>query len=146
MPGRYVATCCGSCGCAASDGRGFIGLSAAARMRSIARGGWLARGCSVSRKRTSAVVSGGREVLAVGGHVAAALQHLADELVLTSACRHFVERRTALTAEPPSEWQLRHCFSWKTTAPWRSSAEALCRYFTGTASPLQASICGLQGV
>src|SRR6266850_5228871 len=39
---------------------------------------------------------GGREVLSVGGHVAPALDHLADELIARQSDRDFVERRTAL--------------------------------------------------
>src|SRR5712672_1803430 len=40
---------------------------------------------------------GGREVLAVGGHVAPALDHLADELVARQPDGDFIERWTALS-------------------------------------------------
>src|SRR2546427_10126971 len=38
------------------------------------------------------------EILAVGGHVAAALQHLADKLIAGKSCRDGVQRRTTLAA------------------------------------------------
>ena len=41
-----------------------------------------------------------REILAVGRHVAAALKHLADELILCQACRDVIQCRSALSAHP----------------------------------------------
>src|SRR5437899_13101212 len=37
----------------------------------------------------------GAQILAIGGHVAAALQHLTNELIAGLACRHTVQRRAA---------------------------------------------------
>src|SRR5579863_7937621 len=44
---------------------------------------------------------GGRESTAVGGHVAAAQQHLADQLIFSEARGHIVECGAALSAESP---------------------------------------------
>src|SRR6266702_8550109 len=38
------------------------------------------------------------EIFAIGGHVAAALQHLADQLIAGKSCRDGVQRRTPLAA------------------------------------------------
>src|SRR5262245_8527338 len=38
------------------------------------------------------------QILAIGRHIAAALDHLPDQLVAGQACRHVVERRAALAA------------------------------------------------
>ena len=49
--------------------------------REASRAGSCPAGCRVLRNATSAVVSAGTEIFAVGGHVAAALNYLANELV-----------------------------------------------------------------
>src|SRR5207245_11573298 len=72
-----------------------------------ARGGWRGRGRArrglmrwVQRleKPDQRVHFGRREVLAVGGHVAAALQHLPDQLIAREPRRNAIERGTARPA------------------------------------------------
>ena len=113
--------------------------------RGIASRGLIGRMQRVE-ERDQRVDLGGVQVLAVGRHVAAALHYLAHQLSVGLADGHAVQRGPRSPPEPPMEWQLRHCFSWKTAAPCRSSGERPFRYSTGTGSPLQASMMGLHGV
>ena len=76
-----------------ADGIVHLGVCAASRAGSSSAG------CSVSRNATSAVASGGRQVFAIGRHVASALDHLANELVLSEPQSDAIERRSALAAQ-----------------------------------------------
>ena len=58
----------------------------------------LPAGCNVSRNATSAVVSARAQILAIRGHVAAALNHLANQLIVRQSHGHRVQSRAALSA------------------------------------------------
>src|SRR5271166_804574 len=57
------------------------------------------------------------QIFPIGRHVAAALDHLADELVLRQSNLDGIERWASLPTQIPREWQLRHRLTWKTSAP-----------------------------
>src|SRR5260370_25893664 len=67
-------------------------------VREASRAGACPAGRSVSRNATSAVVSAGTQVFSVGWHVAAALDHLADELILRELYSDSIQTWATLSA------------------------------------------------
>ena len=53
----------------------------------------------------------GTQVLSVGRHVAAALDHLADELILRELSSYLIQFWPRSPPTPPRAWQLWHCFA-----------------------------------
>ena len=94
----------------AAPERASLVLSDTAASRSIARGSLSQRmqgfekcdECSGLRRT---------QVLPIRRHVAAALDHLADELVLREPHGNTVQAGPRCPPASPSEWQLRHCLT-----------------------------------
>ena len=83
---------------------------------SVPRGS-LAGGMQRREKRDQGRSFRRAQAVSICRHVAAALQYLADQLVLSETRGDGIERRSSLAAFSPSAWQLRHCFPWNTSAP-----------------------------
>jgi hypothetical protein len=82
----------------------------------------------------------------IGRHVAAALQYLANDLILRHAGGNRIEGWVLVVRRP--QQANGNCGTACLAAPWRPAVQAACaacRYSTGTASCDQACITGLQG-
>ena len=104
-----------------------------------------ARADAASRGTPPAPSSRRAQVLAVGRHVAAALDDLADELIVRSRVATSSRPARAGRRRPPSAWQLRHCLPGTRALPAARAACALRAELAGTGSALHASITGDHG-
>ncbi len=88
----------------------------------------------------------GAQVLAVGGHVAAALQHLADQLIARQPRRDVVERRAAQAALAAERVAVAALLALQDERALQLERRATLRgTATGVGSALHASITGDHG-
>ena len=89
---------------------------------------------------------GWTQILSVGWHVASALDHLPDQLVLREPQSDSVERRAALTAHVIKRMAVVALLGLENQCAPAFESGASCRYSAGIGTLLQASMTGLQGV
>ena len=109
-------------------------------------GGSLAGGMQGLEKRDQRRGFRWTQVLAVGRHVAASLNHLADELVLREPNRDTVKRRPSLAARVAERMAVAALLHLKDERALPLQRRPACRNCSGTGSPLHAFMCGLHGV
>ena len=87
------------------------------------------------------------QILPIRRHVAASLDHLANELVLRQSHSNTVQSRTSLSATLTERNGSCGIASLEKRAHLAAEARLLpCRNLSGTGSPLHAFMCGLHGV